>query len=71
LTNGQSTVAQARNHSYSGGRDWENHGLRPAWTKSSLDPVTTNDWAWCHMPVNPMTGKGAQTGGLQFKVAQV
>jgi hypothetical protein len=27
-------VAHACDTSYSGGRDWEDHGLKPTWTKS-------------------------------------
>jgi hypothetical protein len=31
-------VAHAYNHSYLGGRDQEDHGLRPAWAKSKTLP---------------------------------
>jgi hypothetical protein len=34
--------AYAYNPSFSRGRDWEDHHLRPAWAKSSQDPVLTN-----------------------------
>jgi hypothetical protein len=32
-------VAHACNPSYSGGRDQEDHGSKPAWANSSLDPI--------------------------------
>jgi hypothetical protein len=32
-------VAHAYNPSYSGGRDQEDHGLKPAWANSSQDPI--------------------------------
>jgi hypothetical protein len=37
---GQVLVAHARNPSYVGGWDQEDHGLRPAWAKSSWDPIS-------------------------------
>jgi hypothetical protein len=36
-------VGQAYNPSYSGGRDQEDHGLRPAQVKSSQDSMSTNE----------------------------
>jgi hypothetical protein len=33
-------VAQACNPSYSGGRDQEDRGWKPAWAKSSRDPIS-------------------------------
>jgi hypothetical protein len=36
-------VAHACNSSYSGGRDWEDGGSRPAWAKSSRDPISINN----------------------------
>jgi hypothetical protein len=33
-------VAQACNPSYSGGRDQEDHGLKPAQVNSSQDPIS-------------------------------
>jgi hypothetical protein len=32
-------VANVCNLSYLGGRDQENHGLKPAWANSSQDPI--------------------------------
>jgi hypothetical protein len=32
------TVAEARNHSYLGGRDWKDHISRPAGTKKFMKP---------------------------------
>jgi hypothetical protein len=42
-------VAHTCNPSYSGGRDQEDHGSKPAWTNSSQDPIlktpiTQKDW---------------------------
>jgi hypothetical protein len=34
------TVAHACNPSYSGDRDQQDHGLKPAWTNSSRDPIS-------------------------------
>jgi hypothetical protein len=36
----QSPVAHACNPSYLGGRDQEDHSLKPAWANSSQDPVS-------------------------------
>jgi hypothetical protein len=38
-------VGHTCNPSYSGGRDGEDHGLRPVRAKSSQDPISTNHWA--------------------------
>jgi hypothetical protein len=35
-------VTQAYNPSYSGGRDQEDRGLKPAWENSSRDPFSKN-----------------------------
>jgi hypothetical protein len=35
-------VAHACNPSYSGGRDQGDRGLKPAWAKSSWDPISKN-----------------------------
>jgi hypothetical protein len=35
-------VAHTCNPSYSGGRDWENHGLTPTQANSLRDPTSTN-----------------------------
>jgi hypothetical protein len=42
-------VARACNPSYSGGRDKEDYGSKPAWANSSQDPISKNthpkkDW---------------------------
>jgi hypothetical protein len=37
---GQVQVAHACNSRYSGGRDQEDYGLKPAWANSSRDPVS-------------------------------
>jgi hypothetical protein len=36
---GRTPVAHTCNPSYSGGRDQEDHGLKPAWASSSQDPI--------------------------------
>jgi hypothetical protein len=36
------TMAQTCNPTYSGGKDQEDHSLRPAQTKSSWDPISAN-----------------------------
>jgi hypothetical protein len=43
-------MAHTCNPSYLGGWDWEDCSLRPAWANSKT-PVSTNSWAWCHIPV--------------------
>jgi hypothetical protein len=35
-------VAHSCNPSYSGGRDQEDCGLKPAWANSSQDPISKN-----------------------------
>jgi hypothetical protein len=62
-------VAQAYNPRYLRGREWENRGLRPASAECSLDPISTNGWAWWLMPDIPATW-GAQRGGLWARPAQ-
>jgi hypothetical protein len=39
-------VDQACNPSYLGGSNWEDGSSRPAWARSSQDPISTNIWAW-------------------------
>jgi hypothetical protein len=39
------------NHSYLGGGDLQDQGLRPAWAKSLLDLASSNGWALSHMAV--------------------
>jgi hypothetical protein len=48
-------VAHAYNPGYSGGRDLEDGGSRPAWTKSSADPISTNDCMGWFISVIPAT----------------
>jgi hypothetical protein len=38
MITGSAPVAYTCNPSYSGGRNQEDHGLKPAWTNSSLRP---------------------------------
>jgi hypothetical protein len=45
-------MPQSCNPSYSGGRNQENHTLRPAWVKNFWDPISTNkSGMWWHPPV--------------------
>jgi hypothetical protein len=37
---GQALMAYACNPSYSGGRDQEDYGLKPAWANSLQDPIS-------------------------------
>jgi hypothetical protein len=53
-------VAHAYNPSYSGGRDQEDRGLKPAWANSSRDPILKN-------PSQKRAGRVAQGVGLEFK----
>jgi hypothetical protein len=39
-------MAHTCNPSYSGDRDWEDHGSLPTWTESSWDPIWTNGCLW-------------------------
>jgi hypothetical protein len=48
-------VAHAYNPSYLGGRDWQDHGLRPVRAKSSQDPISTDSQGWWRVPVNSAT----------------
>jgi hypothetical protein len=45
-------VVQACNHTYSGGRDQEDHSLKPSWANSSWDPISKK----------PITKKGWRSG---------
>jgi hypothetical protein len=38
----QEPVAHTCHPSYSGGRDQEDHGSKPAWANSSRDPISKN-----------------------------
>jgi hypothetical protein len=40
LKEGQVQVTHTYNPSYSGGRDQEDHGSKPAWANSSRDPMS-------------------------------
>jgi hypothetical protein len=53
-------VAHACNPSYSGGRDQEDHGLKPAQANSLRDPISKN-------PSQKMAGGVAQGLGPEFK----
>jgi hypothetical protein len=53
-------VAQASDPSYSGGRDQENHGLKPAWANSSVRPYLKNTFI-------KRAGGVAQGVGSEFK----
>jgi hypothetical protein len=61
-TNKQSwaPVAHACNPSYSGGRDQEDGGLKPAWANSSRDPISKN-------PCQNRDGGVAQGVGPELK----
>jgi hypothetical protein len=48
-------VAHAYNPSYSGGRDQEDHDLKPVWANSSQDPVSKK---------NTITRKNKRTVGV-------
>jgi hypothetical protein len=53
-------AAHAYNPSYSGGRDQEDDGLKPAWANSSRDPILKNS-------IPKRAGGVAQGGGPEFK----
>jgi hypothetical protein len=53
-------VAHVYNSSYSGGRDQEDHSLRPAWANSSRAPILKN-------PITKRAGGVAQGVGPEFK----
>jgi hypothetical protein len=40
----QAPVAHTCNPSYSGGRDQEDHGSKPAWVNSFQDPISKKDF---------------------------
>jgi hypothetical protein len=52
-------VAHACNPSYSGGRDQEDQGLKPAWASSSRDPISktpiTKNWVVEWVTVNALS----------------
>jgi hypothetical protein len=48
---GQGTVVRAYTPSYSAYRDQEDHGSRLAQAKTWQDPISTNTWAYWHMPI--------------------
>jgi hypothetical protein len=56
----QALVAHAYNPSYSGGRDQEDRGLKPAWGKRSKDPISKH-------PSQKRAGGMAQGIGPEFK----
>jgi hypothetical protein len=55
-------AAQPFNPSYLGGRDQEDHGLRPAWAKSSWERPHLNRAQW-YMSVIPSTAGKSKIGG--------
>jgi hypothetical protein len=55
-------VAQTCNPSCLGSRDWEDQGSKPAWTKGSQDPISTNSWEQWHVPVPNYAGGGHGEG---------
>jgi hypothetical protein len=50
-TPSQVPVAHTSNPSYLGSWDWEDCSSSLAWAKSSRDCISTNSWAWWHVPV--------------------
>jgi hypothetical protein len=56
----QAPVVHICNPSYSGSKDWEDQGLKPAQASSSWDPISKN-------PTQKRTGKVAQGVGPEFK----
>jgi hypothetical protein len=57
-------VSQAYNPSYSGGRDQEGHGSKPAWANSSCDPILKK-------PITKRAGGVAQGQGPEFKPSTI
>jgi hypothetical protein len=57
----QVPVAHTCNPSYSGGKDQEDHGLKPAWANSLLDPILKN------LEQKKRAGGVAQGVGPEFK----
>jgi hypothetical protein len=53
-------VAHTYNPSYSGGRDKEDHGLKPVWTNSSQDLISK-------IPNRKKVGEVTQGIGFEFK----
>jgi hypothetical protein len=53
-------MAHTCNLSYSGGRDWEDCGWKPAWANSSRHPISK-------IPLQKSTGGMAQNLGSEFK----
>jgi hypothetical protein len=64
----QALVAHTCNPSYSGGRDEEDHGSKPAWANSSRDhilkkPITKKGWwsgSWCRPWVQTPVPQGGK-----------
>jgi hypothetical protein len=54
---GKGMVAPACNLSYLGGRDWQNGGLRPAWTKVCKLSSQPTSLVWQHASVIPTRWK--------------
>jgi hypothetical protein len=53
-------VAHAYNPRYSGGRDQEDRGLKPAWANSLQAPILK-------IPIMKRAGRVAQGEGLEFR----
>jgi hypothetical protein len=60
-------VTHASNHSYSGGRDGKDHGLRPAWAKKIHETQSQQKKKLCMVahPVIPATTEG----GINRRIA--
>jgi hypothetical protein len=61
---GQELVAFIYNPSYSGGRDEEDHGLKPVWANSLQDPILKKPFTYTH---TKRAGGLAQSEGPELK----
>jgi hypothetical protein len=57
-------VTHACNPSYSGGRDEEDHGLKPVWANSLQDPILKKPFTYTH---TKRAGGLAQSEGPELK----
>jgi hypothetical protein len=62
-------VAYAYNPSYSEGGGCKDHKLKPAWTKSSRDPIPINVWEQL-VHWSSHLHREEQIGGSQFRLAR-
>jgi hypothetical protein len=46
-------VAHTCNNSYLEDWDQEDCGSRPTWAKNMWDPISTDSWVRCYMPIIP------------------